>query len=184
VSPGSSGRPGFRALLTQDGWRRVQPDRASLSPVALSANVPVLDFSHSEAKGVGYARHRSRLKEVSEMRTLPPKMVQALVPFAPLSPSMSGSMPSCCSWGAFPQPQASGPRGLRATIDGFGSGEALPSLPPGLEPCRLVEPEGEPRVVGLARGGVGARRISSCVVGIDETLERRYGRSRPGATPP
>ena len=35
-------------------------------------------------KGVGYARHRSRLKEVIELRTLPPKMVQALAPFAPL----------------------------------------------------------------------------------------------------
>jgi hypothetical protein len=33
---------------------------------------------------VGYARHRSRPKEVSELRTLPPKMVQVLVPFAPL----------------------------------------------------------------------------------------------------
>jgi hypothetical protein len=50
----------------------------------LFTNVLELDFSHLGEKGVGYARHRSRLKEVSEMRTLPPKMVQALVPFAPL----------------------------------------------------------------------------------------------------
>jgi DDE superfamily endonuclease len=49
-----------------------------------SENAPKLGFSHLGAKGVGYARHRSRLKEVSEMRTLPPKIVQALAPFAPL----------------------------------------------------------------------------------------------------
>jgi hypothetical protein len=43
-----------------------------------------LDFSHLVEKGVGYARHQSPLKEVIELRTLPPKMVQALSPFAPL----------------------------------------------------------------------------------------------------
>jgi hypothetical protein len=31
-----------------------------------SPNVPELDFSDLGAKGVGYARHRSRLKEVIE----------------------------------------------------------------------------------------------------------------------
>ena len=49
-----------------------------------SPNIIEVDFSHLGSKGVGYARHRSRLKEVSEMRTLPPTMVQALAPFAPL----------------------------------------------------------------------------------------------------
>jgi hypothetical protein len=44
----------------------------------------LLDFSHLRAKGVGYARHQSPLKEVIELRTLPPKMVQVLAPFAPL----------------------------------------------------------------------------------------------------
>src|ERR687897_1491218 len=44
----------------------------------------MLDFSDLETKRVGDARHRSRLKEVSEVRTLPTKMVQALAPFAPL----------------------------------------------------------------------------------------------------
>jgi hypothetical protein len=43
-----------------------------------------LDFSHLETKGVGYARHRSRQKEVIEVRTLPPTMVQVLASFAPL----------------------------------------------------------------------------------------------------
>src|SRR5215212_10701290 len=43
-----------------------------------------VDFSHLETKGEGYARHQSRLKEVIEMRTLPPKMLQVLASFAPL----------------------------------------------------------------------------------------------------
>ena len=43
-----------------------------------------LDFSHLDMKGVGYARHQSPLKEVIELRTLPPKMVQVLASFAPL----------------------------------------------------------------------------------------------------
>jgi hypothetical protein len=43
-----------------------------------------VDFSHLAEKGVGYARHRNLPKEVIEVRTLPPKMVQALAPFAPL----------------------------------------------------------------------------------------------------
>jgi hypothetical protein len=43
-----------------------------------------LDFSHLETKGVGYARHRTRLKEVILLRTLPPKMVQVWASFAPL----------------------------------------------------------------------------------------------------
>jgi hypothetical protein len=43
-----------------------------------------LDFSHLGTKGVGYARHQSPLEEVIELRTLPPKRVQALAPFAPL----------------------------------------------------------------------------------------------------
>ena len=58
--------------------------RESMRIVCTSENSVRLDFSHLETKGVGYARHRSRLKEVIELRTRPPKMVQALAPFAPL----------------------------------------------------------------------------------------------------
>src|SRR5215217_1001845 len=43
-----------------------------------------LDFSHLGAKAVGYARHRNPPKKRCRVRTLPPRMVQALVPFAPL----------------------------------------------------------------------------------------------------
>ena len=53
--------------------------------LAFPNSFSTLDFSHLRAKGVGYARHRYPPKEVIEIvRTLPPKMVQALAPFAPL----------------------------------------------------------------------------------------------------
>ena len=45
---------------------------------------PKLDLSHLRAKGVGYARHLSPLKEVSEVRTLPTQMIRVLLPFVPL----------------------------------------------------------------------------------------------------
>jgi DDE superfamily endonuclease len=50
-----------------------------------SDSLSTLDFSHSGAKGVGYARHRNQPKRGDlKVPTLPPKMVQALAPFAPL----------------------------------------------------------------------------------------------------
>src|SRR5215213_11613960 len=62
----------------------VSDDELAMNSWPTSENSFKLDFSHSGAKGVGYARHQSPLKEVIEMRTLPSKMVQALAPFAPL----------------------------------------------------------------------------------------------------
>ena len=74
----------------------------------------MLDFSHLETKRVGYARHRSRLKEVIEMR------------------------------------------------------------PPSSQPRPLVEPRSEPHLLGLLlEAFVGEGPL---IVGIDETLERRYGK--------
>jgi len=43
-----------------------------------------LDFSHLEAKGVGYALHTTRPKEVIKLRTLPTVMIRVLTSFAPL----------------------------------------------------------------------------------------------------
>src|SRR5215210_6184106 len=43
-----------------------------------------LDFGHLRVERVGYARHRTPLKEVIEMRTLPTTMIQLLAPFTPL----------------------------------------------------------------------------------------------------
>jgi hypothetical protein len=44
----------FRALMTHDGWRRVQPDGASLSLVGFSANFAMTQFSE-----VGYRKQRT-----------------------------------------------------------------------------------------------------------------------------
>ena len=109
------------------------------------------------------------------MRTLPPKMVQALAPFAPLFSKRVWQHAQVLLVGAILAP---GKRtvSFRPTSDGFGPREALPSLPPGAQPCQLVEPEG--RVASLLGLLVEAfvPEGSPLVVGIDETLERRYGR--------
>src|SRR5215217_7702239 len=63
-------------------WCSVRLQGRLLLP--FSDSLSTVDFSHLETKGVGYARHQSRLKEVIEMRTLPPKMLQVLASFAPL----------------------------------------------------------------------------------------------------
>src|SRR5215217_1825010 len=133
-----------------------------------------LHFSHLAEKGVGYARHRSRLKEVIELRTLPPKMVQALAPFAPLFSRRVWQHAQVLLMGAILAP---GSRTVSSALRAMGleqekrfhryhrvlSHASWSSLKAsrvllGL----LVEmfvPEGDPLIVG-----------------IDETLERRYGR--------
>ena len=133
-----------------------------------------LDFSHSGAKGVGYASHQSRLKEVIEVRTLPPRMVQALAPFAPLFSKRVFRHIQVLVAGAILAP---GKRTVASALRAMGldqekrfhryhrvlsraswSSRKASGVMLGL----LVEafvPEGSPLVVG-----------------IDETLERRYGR--------
>jgi hypothetical protein len=69
----------------------------------------VLDFSHLRVKGVGYARHRSRPKEVSEMRPLPTQMIRVLLPFVPLFSKRVFRHPQVLLVGAFPQLRAQGP---------------------------------------------------------------------------
>ena len=133
-----------------------------------------LDFSHLGEKEVGYARHRSPLKEVIELRTLPPTMVQALAPFAPLFSKRVWQHAQVLLVGAILAP---GKRTVASALRAMGldqekrfhryhrvlsraswSSLKVSRVLLGL----LVEafvPEGSPLVVGL-----------------DETLERRYGR--------
>src|SRR3954447_20936543 len=73
-------RPGKAGTATGQGRGIV----ASALLFSYSPKCLELDLSHLGEKGVGYARHHSRPKEVSELRTLPPKMVQVLALFAPL----------------------------------------------------------------------------------------------------
>lgn len=50
---------------------------------------------------------------------------------------------------------------LRTASDGFGSSQAAPSPPPGIELREVVEHGGEPRPVGASRGSVCPRRRAS-----------------------
>ena len=58
---------------------------------------------------------------------------------------------------------APGKRTVASALRAVGLEEkALLPLPPGLEPCRLVESGGKPRLAGVARGGLRARRTAGC----------------------
>ena len=134
----------------------------------------MVDFSHSGTKGVGYARHRSPLKEVSDAHPTHPDDTG----FAPVRATVLQAR----LWARSGAPGWRDPRSgskdgqFRPTSDGLGPREALPSLPPGLEPCQLVESGGGSRALGVGGGGVRARRISPGRGHRDETLERRYGK--------
>ena len=136
--------------------------------------MPKLDFGQLGAKGVGYARHQSPLKEVIELRTLPPKMVQALAPFAPLFSERVFRHARVLLIGAILAPG-------RRTVS-----SALRAM--GLE--REKRFHRYHRVFSSARwSGLEASRIllgllleafvvgeGPLVLGLDETLERRYGK--------
>ena len=90
-----------------------------------------LDFSHSRAKGVGYARHRNPQKEVIEVRTLPTVMRYGFWSRSRhCSPNASGSTLRC-SWRALFRSSGQKNCKFRPARNGLRPGEALPSLPPG-----------------------------------------------------
>src|SRR5829696_3434998 len=100
------------------------------------------------------------------MRTLPTQMIRLLAPFVPLFSKRVWQHAQVLLAGAILAPGARTVTGrkdrkFRPARDGLGPREAVPPLPPGLEPRQLVESEGESRAVGVAGGGVRARRISS-----------------------
>ena len=109
------------------------------------------------AKGVGYARHQSPLKEVIEVRTLPPKMVQALAPFAPLFSERVFRHARVLLIGAILAP---GARTVSSALRAMGLDQersasiATTEFSAALE---LVEPPSEPRPVGSAPRGVRRR---------------------------
>src|SRR5918993_1339284 len=133
-----------------------------------------LDFSHLGEKGVGYARHRSRPKEVSELRTLPTQMIRVLLPFVPLFSERVFRHAQVLLVGAILAP---GARTVSSALRAMGLDQEKRfhryhrvlsrASWSSLEVSRLLlgllveafVPEGAPLVVG-----------------IDETLERRYGK--------
>src|SRR5215204_1689516 len=133
----------------------------------------VVDFSHLETKRVGYARHRSRLKEVIEMRTLPPKMVQVLASFAPLFSKRVWQHAQLLLVGAILAPgRRTVGSALRAIgLDGF---ERFHRYHRVLSRARWSSLEASRILLGLLlEAFVGEGPL---ILGIDETLERRYGK--------
>jgi DDE superfamily endonuclease len=132
-----------------------------------------VDFSHLETKRVGYARHRSRLKEVIEMRTLPPKMVQVLASFAPLFSKRVWQHAQLLLVGAILAPgRRTVGSALRAMgLDGF---ERFHRYHRVLSRARWSSLEASRILLGvLLEAFVGEGPL---ILGIDETLERRYGK--------
>jgi hypothetical protein len=133
-----------------------------------------LDFSHLETKGVGYARHRSRLKEVIELRTLPPKMVQALAPFAPLFSKRIWQHAQLLLIGAILAP---GRRTVSSALRAMGldQHERFHRYHRVLSRARWSSLEVGRVLLGLLVEAF-VPEGSPLVVGIDETLERRWGK--------
>jgi DDE superfamily endonuclease len=111
------------------------------------------------------------------MRTLPPKMVQALAPFAPLFSERVFRHARVLLIGAILTP---GARTVSSALRAMGLGlrvrEAFPPLPPSPQQRSLVEPREASRILlGLLLEAfvVGEGPL---ILGIDETLERRYGK--------
>ena len=133
-----------------------------------------LDFSHLGAKGVGYARHRSRLKEVIRLRTLPLQMVQALAPFAPLfSRRVFGHVQVLLAGAILAPGKRTVASALRAM--GLDQEKRFHRYHRVLSRARWSSLEVARVLLGLLIEAF-LPEGSPLVVGIDETLERRYGR--------
>src|SRR5215210_9531758 len=133
-----------------------------------------LDFSHFGVQGVGYARHPSAQREAIEVRTLPEQMIRVLTPFAPLFSKRLWRHVQVLVTGAILAP---GCRTVSSALRAMGLDQQKRfhryhrvlsrASWSSLEVSRVLlgllleafVPEGDPLVVG-----------------IDETLERRYGR--------
>src|SRR3954469_6208966 len=118
-----------------------------------------LDFSHLWSVRVGYARHRSVQR--GERYAYPTGHDDTS--FSPLRATVfRTSLATCADITGRRNPrsgQTDGEFGL--TRYGFGSTEAIPSLPPGIEPRRLVEQGSEPYPAGTGGGSLRARRSAA-----------------------
>jgi hypothetical protein len=134
----------------------------------------LLDFSHLEPKGVGYARHRPRLKEVIELHTLPPKMVQALAPFTPLFSKRVWQHAQLLLVGAILAP---GRRTVSSALRAMGLDQEkrFHRYHRVLSRAGWSSLKVSRLLLGLLLEAFVAEG-SPLVVGVDETLERRYGK--------
>jgi DDE superfamily endonuclease len=114
-------------------------------------------------------------KEVIEVRTLPKEIIRLSEPFAPLFSKkrvFQHALVLLLAGAILAQAEADCE--LRSARWAFGPTEAIPSLPPGSQPRQLVQPRSEPHLLGLPVEVFAPE--GPLVLGIDETLERRWGK--------
>ena len=134
---------------------------------------PKLDFGHLRAKEVGYSRHRNRLKEVIEVRTLPTIMIGVLAPFAPLFSRRVFENVQVLIAGTILAP---GKRTVASALRAMGLDQDKRfSRYHRVLNCAVWSPKEASRVLlGLLVEAFVPQ--GPLVVGVDETLERRRGK--------
>jgi DDE superfamily endonuclease len=160
----------FRPTLASSHLPNPRSERCSYP---FSDSLSALDFSHLRAKGVGYVGHQSPLKEVIEVRTLPPKMVQVLAPFAPLFSKRVWQHAQLLLMGAILAP---GRRTVSSALRAMGLDheERFHRYHRVLSRARWSSLEASRILLGLLlEAFVGKGPL---ILGVDETLERRYGK--------
>ena len=167
----ASSSPG-RASIPQ--WVRSFCRVNFLSFLSLFTNVLGLDFSDLGAKGVGYARHRSPLKEVNEMRTLPIQMIRLLAPFVPLFSKRVWQNAQVLLMGAILAPGARTVSSALRTM-GLDQEKRFHRYHRLLSHARWSSLKASRVLLGLLVE-MFVPEGDPLVVGIDETLERRWGK--------
>ena len=133
-----------------------------------------LDFSHFGVQGVGYARHPSAQREAIEVRTLPEQMIRVLTPFAPLFSKRLWRHVQVLVTGAILAP---GCRTVSSALRAMGLDQQkrFHRYHRVLSRASWSSLEVSRVLLGLLLEAF-VPEGSPLVVGIDETLERRYGR--------
>ena len=143
-------------------------------PEVYSPKCLELDFSHSGAKGVGYARHPSAQREAIEVRTLPEQMIRTLAPFAPLFSKRVWRHVQVLMAGTILAP---GCRTVSSALRAMGLDQEkrFHRYHRALSRARWSSREAS-RVLLRLLVETFVPEGDPLVVGIDETLERRYGK--------
>jgi hypothetical protein len=126
-------------------------------------------------KGVGYARHQSPLKEVSELRALPTMMIRVLLPFAPLFSERVFHHVQVLLTGAILAP---GKRTVASALRAVGlQGEKrFCRYHRVLSRAKWSSREASRTLLELLVKAFAPEGGGPLVVGVDETLERRQGK--------
>src|SRR5215210_1460554 len=134
----------------------------------------MLDFSHFGVQGVGYARHPFAQREAIEVRTLPEEMIRTLAPFAPLFSKRLWRHVQVLVAGAILAP---GARTVSSALRAMGLDQEkrFHRYHRVLSRARWSSRKVSRALLGLLVEMFVAEG-DPLVVGIDETLERRYGK--------